>query len=82
MRVWTVYLNVWEDFVDSSKLYIKDGVHLNEKVVEVFAKRMDELESLVGKLDGRKGVKRSLTKGVGSVKIWEIKYIFILMQDI
>ena len=30
------YLDVWEDFVDSFKLHKKDGVHLNEKGVEVF----------------------------------------------
>ena len=27
------YLEVWEDFIDSFKLYKKDGVHLNEKGV-------------------------------------------------
>ena len=36
------YLDVWEDFVGSFKLYKKDGVRLNNKGVEVFAKRMDE----------------------------------------
>ena len=25
------YIDVWEDFVDSFKLYKKDGVHLNQK---------------------------------------------------
>ena len=40
------YLDVWEDFVDSFKLYKKDGVHLNEKGVEVFGKRMGESLSL------------------------------------
>ena len=34
------YLDIWEDFVGSFKLFKKDGVHLNEKGVEVFAKRM------------------------------------------
>ena len=34
--------DVWEDFVDSFKLCKKDGVHLNEKGVEVFARRMNE----------------------------------------
>ena len=51
------YLDVWEDFVDSFKLYKKDGVHLNEKGVEVFAKRMDECLSL-----WQKGAKIPLTK--------------------
>ena len=40
------YLYVWKDFVDIFKLYKKDGVHLNDKKVEVFAKRMDECLSL------------------------------------
>ena len=35
-------LDVWNDFVDSFKLYKKDGMHLNDKGVEVFAMRMDE----------------------------------------
>ena len=35
-------LDVWEDFVDSFKLYRKDGLHLIEKGVEVFPKRMNE----------------------------------------
>ena len=34
------YLDV-QDCVNSFKLYKKDGVHLNEKGVEVFAKRME-----------------------------------------
>ena len=35
------YLDVREDFVDSVKLYKKDGVHLNAKDVEVFVRKMD-----------------------------------------
>ena len=31
-----------EDFVDSLKLYKQDGVHLYDKWVDVFAKKMDE----------------------------------------
>ena len=38
------YIDVWEDFVD--KLYKKGGMHLNEKGVEVFVRRMDECLSL------------------------------------
>ena len=49
------YLDVWEDFVDSFKLYKKDGVHLNEKEVEVFARRMNECLYLAGKLEDRRG---------------------------
>ena len=41
-----IYLDVWEDFVGSFKQYKKDGVHLNDKGVEAFAKRMDEYLSL------------------------------------
>ena len=40
------YLDVGEDFVDSFKLYKKDKVHLKEKGVEIFAKRMVECLSL------------------------------------
>ena len=40
------YLDMWEDFVDSFQLYKKDGVHLNEKGLKVFANRMDECLSL------------------------------------
>ena len=40
------YFDIWEDFVGSFKLYKKDGVYLNEKGVEVFAKRMDDCLSL------------------------------------
>ena len=40
------YLDVWEDFVGSFKLYEKDGVHLNNKVVKVFAEIIDECLSL------------------------------------
>ena len=40
------YLDVWEGFVDCFKLYKKDGVHLNEKGVEVFARRIDKYLSL------------------------------------
>ena len=40
------YLDVREDFIGSFKLYKKDGVHLNNKGVKVFAKRMDECLSL------------------------------------
>ena len=40
------YVDVWEEFVDSFKLYKIHGVHLNEQGVEVFAKRMDECLSL------------------------------------
>ena len=29
------YLDIWEDFVDSFKLYKEDVVYLNEKDVEV-----------------------------------------------
>ena len=36
------YFHLWEDFVDSFHLYKKDGVHLNEKGLKVFAGRMDE----------------------------------------
>ena len=36
------YLDVWEDSVGSFKLYKRDGVHLIEKGVEVFARKMDE----------------------------------------
>ena len=40
------YLNLWEDFVDNFKLHKKDRVHLNEKGLKVFARRMDECLSL------------------------------------
>ena len=36
----------WEDFADSFQLYKKDGVHLNEKGLKVFARRMDKCLSL------------------------------------
>ena len=36
------YLGPQEDFVDSFQLYKKGGVHLNEKGLKVFARRMDE----------------------------------------
>ena len=58
------YLDVWKDFVGSFKIYKKDGVHLKEKGVEVFAKKNGLLfESVAGKPDGRRGIKRPLTKG-------------------
>ena len=38
------YLDVWEDFVESFKLYKRDGVHLMKK-----ARRMEEGLSLAGK---------------------------------
>ena len=38
-------------------------MHLNEKGVKVFARRMDECLSLAGKLEDRRGVKRPLAKG-------------------
>ena len=34
------YLDVWKNFLDILKLYKKEGMHLNDKCVEVFAKRM------------------------------------------
>ena len=40
------YLDVWEDLVNSFKLYKKDGVHLNDKGLKVFSKRRDECCSL------------------------------------
>ena len=40
------YSDVWEYFVGSFKLYKKDGVNLNDKGVENFAKGMDECLSL------------------------------------
>ena len=44
--MYCTYLDVWEDFVDNFKLYIKDGGLLNAKGVEVFVRRMDECLSL------------------------------------
>ena len=35
------YLDIWEDFEGVFKQYKKDGVHLNDKGGEVFAKRID-----------------------------------------
>ena len=37
------YIGVWEDFVDNFKLYKKDGLHLNDKGVEIVAKRMESI---------------------------------------
>ena len=42
MRENEMYLDVQEDFVDSFKLYKKDGEHPNDKGVKGFAKRRDE----------------------------------------
>ena len=57
------YLNVWKDFVDSFKLYKRDGLHLNDKGVKVFARRMDGCLSLAGKLEGRRDIESPLMKG-------------------
>ena len=38
-------------------------MHLNEKRLTVFARRMDECLSLAGKLEGRRGVERLLKSG-------------------
>ena len=41
------YLDVWEEFLGSFKLYKKYGVHLNVKGVDFFLqKRMDKCLSL------------------------------------
>ena len=58
------YLDVWEDSVGSFKLYKRDGVHLIEKGVEVFARKMDERLILEKPdIDGTRGVERPLAKG-------------------
>ena len=57
------YLNVQEDFVDNFKLYKKDGVNLNYKSLEVFARRMDYRLNLTGKLECRRGVSLIMIMG-------------------
>ena len=36
------YLDLWNDFIGSLKLYKKDEVHLNDKGGSIFATKMDE----------------------------------------
>ena len=48
-RMSCTYLDVWEYFVDSFKLYKNNGVHLNDKGFKVFSRRIDECLSLDGK---------------------------------
>ena len=40
------YLDLWNDFIGSLKLYKKDEVHLNDKGGSIFATKMDEFFSV------------------------------------
>ena len=37
------YLDLWGDFISSSKLYKEDGAHLKNRGIKVFGWRMDDV---------------------------------------